>query len=288
MTRLAVLADIHGNLPALEAVIADMQQFDVDHVVVAGDIINMGPYSIQVLERVTSLGWALMRGNHELYLLDHQTPRAPEHWATFTQPPWLNAIIPPRWQNFIATLPDTLQLRFRDAVPVRVVHGSPRSHWDSMSTTTPDEELLPMLEGTVENFVIAGHTHLQMDRQVGRWRVMNPGSAGTPELGVVVADYMLLESCGDSWTPTLRHVEYDMSPLLEEFERIGFIDACGITGMMIVEEFKTARPRIVPFNVWRAEKYPNQLETLEMAHEFLALENKWDYMPPAFRVNMDS
>ncbi|MFN8372996.1 MAG: metallophosphoesterase family protein [Anaerolineae bacterium] len=110
MTRLAVLADIHGNLPALEAVLADIQPFNVDQVVVAGDNINMGPYSVEVMERI--MGYAVMRGNHEYYLLDHQTPRAPAHWHDYTQPPWLNATIPARWRSVIATLPDALQLRF--------------------------------------------------------------------------------------------------------------------------------------------------------------------------------
>jgi predicted phosphodiesterase len=287
MTRLAILADIHGNLPALEAAIADMQQFNVDHVVVAGDIINMGPFSVQVMERVTELGWSLMRGNHELYMLDHNTPRAPEQWETFTQPPWLNAIMPARWKNVIATLPDTLQIRFPDAPPVRVVHGSPRSHWDSMSTTTPDDEMMMMLEGVEENFVIAGHTHLQMDRRVGQWRVMNPGTVGVPLDGYYDADYMIVDGNAQGWRATHRRVEYDPTPIFEEFERIGFVEACGITGLMIVEEFKSARPRIFPFNRWRAEVYPGQLESLAMAREFLALDNKWDYMPPAFRVNMD-
>ena len=88
MTRLALLADIHGNLPALEAVIEDMAQFAVDHVVVAGDSVNWGPCSRQVMEIITERAWALIRGNNELYVLDHDTERAPPHWASFTMPPY--------------------------------------------------------------------------------------------------------------------------------------------------------------------------------------------------------
>ena len=61
MTRLAVLADLHGNLPALEAVLQDLSQFRVDRVIVAGDVVNWGPFSAQVLERVTREGWAVVR-----------------------------------------------------------------------------------------------------------------------------------------------------------------------------------------------------------------------------------
>jgi predicted phosphodiesterase len=80
MTRLALLADIHGNLPALEAVCADFAAFNVAHVIVAGDVINWGPFSPQVTERVMNAGWGLLRGNNEYYLLDYDTPRAPTEW----------------------------------------------------------------------------------------------------------------------------------------------------------------------------------------------------------------
>ena len=63
--RFAVLADIHGNLPALEAVLADLAQFEVEQVVVAGDLINWGPCSAAVVERVVAAGWAIVRGNNE-------------------------------------------------------------------------------------------------------------------------------------------------------------------------------------------------------------------------------
>ena len=73
MTRLAVLSDIHGNLPALKAVIAEIEQEGLDAVVVSGDVVNWGPFSREVLERITTLGWACIRGNNEYYLLDYGT-----------------------------------------------------------------------------------------------------------------------------------------------------------------------------------------------------------------------
>ena len=76
MTTLAILADIHGNMPALEAVIQDLRQVAVDHVVVAGDCINWGPFSQEVVERIAREAWAVIRGNNEFYLLDYQTGRA--------------------------------------------------------------------------------------------------------------------------------------------------------------------------------------------------------------------
>jgi predicted phosphodiesterase len=130
MTRLAILADIHGNLPALEAVLQDLSQFKMDHVIVAGDVINWGPFSAQVMERVTREGWAVIRGNNEFYVLDYNTPRAPSEWEEYSLLPWLHRQLNGHWRNVIAAWPDALSLRFPDAPPLRVVHGSPRSPWD--------------------------------------------------------------------------------------------------------------------------------------------------------------
>src|SRR5690242_4951955 len=106
MTRLAILSDIHGNLPALEAVIQDLDQFQVDHVIVAGDVINWGPFSAQVVERVVREGWAVIRGNNEFYLLDYNTPRAPRLWQSDDWPllPWLHAQLAGHWHSVSRSL----------------------------------------------------------------------------------------------------------------------------------------------------------------------------------------
>jgi predicted phosphodiesterase len=84
MTTLAILSDLHGNLPALEAVLAELAPLGVDQVIVAGDVINWGPFSAQVTARVIERGWAPIRGNNEFYLLDYSTPRAPCRLAGYS------------------------------------------------------------------------------------------------------------------------------------------------------------------------------------------------------------
>src|SRR5438105_2123738 len=135
MTTLAILSDLHGNLPALEAVLADLAPFGVDQVVVAGDVINWGPFSAQVAARVVESGWAVIRGNHEHYLLDYGTPRAPVAWddaGVWPLLPWLQGQLPARWKTLIAGWPDSLSLRFRDAPPIRVLHASPRQNTEGI------------------------------------------------------------------------------------------------------------------------------------------------------------
>lgn len=287
MTRLAILADIHGNLPALEAVIADLKQFDVDHVIVAGDIINWGPFSAQVVERVTREGWAVIRGNNEFYLLDYNTPREPAAWrdrSQWSMLPWLERQLRGRWHRIIAAWPDTLSLRFPDAPPIRVVHGSPRSAWEGIYASYPDAQSTAMLAGIEEEVVIAAHTHLATDYIVGNWRVLNPGSVGVPLDGSFGASFMLLEAVNGDWRPTFRRVAVNVASLFDAFAQQGFIDECGVVGHLVVKEFETARLQIHPFIHWRAAVCPYSPFAMDLLNEFTD-DVRWAYTPPSYYVN---
>jgi len=288
MTRLAFLADIHGNLPALETVLNDLAQFKVDQVVVAGDVVNWGPFSAQVLERVTREGWPVIRGNNEFYLLDYNTPRAPAEWKDLGQwpmLPWLHRQLNGRWQNVIAAWPDALSLRFADGPPIRVVHGSPRSPWESIHWTNSDEEITARLAGVEETTVVAGHTHLMMNRTVGQWRILNSGTAGLPLDGRVSSvSYLLLESDAAGWRPTWRRVDYDLERVLAEFDRLRFVEECGIVGRLVIAEYQTARLNLLPFLRWRAACCSEAPFSLELLEPFAKID-QWHYTPRAYHVN---
>lgn len=283
MTRLAILADIHGNLPALDAVIEDMQPFAVDHVIVAGDSIHWGPYSAQVLERITTLGWAVIRGNAEFYLLDYGTDRAPAAWSTdgFALVKWLHAQIADQWLPVLAAWPDALSLRYPDAPPVRVCHGTPRSAWEPMFIHTPEEEMVDILAGVEETTVIAGHTHLALDRQVGRWRVLNPGTVGAPTDGRGGASWLLLEAHNGAWRPTFRRVAYDEAEVLAELERSGCLEAGGVIAQLFVQEFRTRSLYVAPFVLWHAAEHPDEALTPALLDQFTDAQ-RLAYMPPAY------
>lgn len=284
MTRLAVLADIHGNIPALEAVIADMAAFDVDHVVVAGDVINWGPQSAAAVERVTRAGWAVIRGNNEFYLLDYQTAREPDAWRDYEMTPYLHRQLAGHWQNVIAAWPDTISLRYPDAPPVRVWHGSPRNASEGIFDSMPDSEITEILAGTPETTVIAAHTHLALDRQAGRWRVLNPGSVGAPIDGREGASYLLLDARDGDWHATPRRIAYDTAPLFDAFAREGFAEQCGVTGQLVMREFRTARLHVLPFMRWRAAQHPDALLTPALLDRFTAAD-RWQYTPAPYRIN---
>lgn len=283
MTRLAVLADIHGNLPALAAVMADMAQFAVAGVVVAGDTVNLGPFSAEVLDVVYDHNWAIIRGNNELYVLDYDTARAPTQWKHYTLPPFLHHQLGPERTTLLATMPDERSVRFRDAAPVRVVHGVPSDPWEGIFPHTTDADIQRLLSPISESTLIAAHTHIPLNRRVGRFHIINPGSVGNPLDGDLRASYMVIEGDHDGWEVIdHRRIAYDSAPLFAAFEKLRYEKLLGVTGRLVIEEFRTARLRLYPFWRWLAECYPGQAPTDALVEEYLG-SDIGRFMPDVYR-----
>ena len=288
MTRLAVFADIHGNLPALQAVIDDMAQFGADHVVVAGDNINWGPFSRQVLEVIADRRWAAIRGNNAYYALDFATGRAPEHWRSFTLPRFLREQLGDAWLNVIACQPDTLSLRFPDAPPIRVFHGIPGDPFVSINPLSTPSETERWLQHVQEETIIAAHSHIAMERQMGRWRIFNPGAVGVPLDGDVSASYMILRGDEHGWElERHRRIPFDTAALLAEFERLRFVEKCGVTASLIIDEFLTARLRVYPWQRWKRRYHPDAEDSFELLEQFNDLDDLGEFIPAEYR-DLDS
>ena len=286
MTRLAVLTDIHGNLPALEAVIDDMQQFHPDHVIVGGDLINGVPFDAEVVGRVVSLGWTAIRGNHEFYLLDYGTPRLRENMRHSRSPAWLNERLKD-WLPYIATMPDELRLYYRDGPPIYLTHGLPMNPYDAVTRTTPDETIIEWFRNIQETTIITGHYHLPVERHVRDWYFINPGPVGALMDGTNNAAYVLLDAAGDHWTATFRCVPYDFARVEEAFQRHKLDSLLGVEGLLKCEQHRRARPTIGPFGEWLAANHPGGAWSYERAYEFLdlPLEAIWEYVGEAYFTN---
>ena len=283
-----MISDIHGNLPGLEAVISDLKDFNVDHVIVPGDVISFGPFSRQTAEIVIQNGWSVIRGNNEYFLIDYKTTRAPTEWndpVQFAPTAWLDRQFDKKLRTLIASWPDTLNLRFRDAPPIQVFHGTPDSPWDSIYWTLTDEEIEKLLFNIEADYIICGHTHLPMDRQSGRWHIFNPGSVGVPIDGIFSASYMILEGNEQGWKAIFRRIPFDYEAIFEEFEKSGYNQESGPMGRLVLEIYKTARP-LLGFLRWRDIQRPNSPLTFELVDEFLANCNWWEFAHPAYHINM--
>lgn len=289
MTSLAILSDIHGNLPALEAVLSDLENYEVHHVIVPGDVISFGPFSRQVAELVIERGWSVIRGNNEFFLIDYKTARAPAEWndpVQFAPTVWLLRQFDRKLKTIIGSWPDTLNLYFQDAPPILVCHGTPESPWDTLYATMTDQEIEKTLGDVKANYVICGHTHLPMDRQSGKWRIFNPGSVGVPLDGIFSASYMILEGNEQGWKPTFRRVPFNYEAVFEEFERSGYNKESGPMGRLVVEVYRTARP-LFGFLRWREMYKAGFPLTSQLVEEYLTNCNWWDYSHPAYHINME-
>jgi putative phosphoesterase len=181
--RVAALYDIHGNLPALEAVMEEVNMSAVDLIVIGGDAV-LGPMPRETLEYLLScqLPVQFIQGNCEREMLTQLAGGDPS-----TVPPafrdimrWVGDQLLPEQRQLIASWPVALTVEIPGLGDVLFCHATPRSDTETFTRHTPEERLLPVFEGIDVAVVICGHTHMQFDRAVGRMRVVNAGSVGMP------------------------------------------------------------------------------------------------------------
>jgi predicted phosphodiesterase len=195
--RVAALYDIHGNLPALDAVLAEVDDEDVDRMVIGGDVVP-GPLPAATLERLRGLGdrAVFVRGNGDRWVVeafDALASAGAEPAAT--RRPWAEwsaRAIDRRDRDLLASFVDRVVLDVDGVGPVLFCHGSPRDDDEVLTSLTPAHRWGPALAGVVERVVVCGHTHSQFDVRMGSRRVVNAGAVGLPYEGRAGAYWLLL------------------------------------------------------------------------------------------------
>ena len=140
--HIAVIADIHGNVPALEAVLADLERRSPDEVLVGGDLVGRGPQGSQVVQRIRELGWRGVRGNHEDYLLSFRRQDVPERWLhddEWSASRWMAAELTAPDIDYIGALPFSVQSHV--APVLSLVHGSPSSNNEGLGVWSTGPQL---------------------------------------------------------------------------------------------------------------------------------------------------
>jgi putative phosphoesterase len=170
--RVAALYDVHGNLPGLEAVLAEVP--DGATIVIGGDV-AAGPFPGETLERLRALGdrvrW--LRGNADRELTPGEAGRAPANVLE-----WVRGRLTEEQIAFLHDLPPTLTLEVEGLGRVLFCHATPQNDEDVFTELTPAERVAPVLAGVEADVVVCGHTHMQFDREVEGVRVVNAGSVG--------------------------------------------------------------------------------------------------------------
>ena len=226
MERLAIVSDVHGNLTALDAVIADVERRGIEHVVHGGDLVLGGCQPAQVLDRVSELGWPGILGN-----TDEMLWRPEEQERQVARAPKLRDYLALLFDDFA---PATVELLGEERLarlrrlpgehregPLLVVHASPGDLWRAPMPDAEDAELLSAYGGQGASTVVYGHIHRPFVRRLGELTVANSGSVGSPLDGDPRAAYALI----DGGEVEIVRVEYDVELEVALLLRSGHPDA---------------------------------------------------------------
>ena len=254
--RLAILSDIHGNLPALQAVFSDLQRQSVDGLVVAGDTAT-GPQVNECADLLRSYpGWAIL-GNNEEYMLKFANGDAPPAWHTHRQfglIRWSFQQLSPATLDYFFSLPSQQTIRLPGAAGIHVVHGSPDSSSESIFPISQPAGLERALAQVDEAVLVCGHIHLPWQQRRDGKLALNPGAVGGSLNGDPRAQYMLLDWDGTDWQATPRAVPYDLDKIRAIFHQSGLLEASGGFGRAYLRSVESGQEVVLPFL-----KYASQL-----------------------------
>jgi predicted phosphodiesterase len=174
---LALVSDIHGSDDALAAVVAELERRGLERVVCLGDAVQGGDQPREVLDRLAALGWPVILGNADAFLLEVPDDGS---WAQghLDRREWTLSQLEPRHLDQIRSFAPTLDLKLDDGLVLRAFHASPRSYDDVLLPDTPNAQVEALLGGSGVDVLAGGHTHMQWTRYVDGALFVNPGSVG--------------------------------------------------------------------------------------------------------------
>lgn len=241
-STIVIIADIHGILPALEAVLADIQALEPDQIIVAGDFLG-GPQPWEVLARLKALNCCFILGNGEVNMLKMRRGTALQAWWTHRQfdlGRWVYHRLDADEFDFLAGLSEQKVIAPEGSKPVRVVHGAP---WDVNKLIFPDinpQDLSRALAMIPEDVLVFAHNHLPaIYRQNGKLAV-NPGSVGNNLNGDARSSYATLTWDGMGWQPELHYVAHDLDAIMRAFVETGFLSENRPLARAFLESILTA------------------------------------------------
>jgi diadenosine tetraphosphatase ApaH/serine/threonine PP2A family protein phosphatase len=222
--RVAAIYDIHGNLPALEAVRQEIrhEKEKVDRIVVGGDVLP-GPMPRETLELLRDLDPPadFIYGNGEVAVLEQMAGKEPSAVPQAFRPVirWTAQQLNPEHQQWLSSWPKTLTLEIAGLGSVLFCHATPQNENDIFTRLTPEARLLPLFEPLDGALVVCGHTHMQFDRSIGHTRIVNAGSVGMP-FGKPGVHWLLLGP-----DIQFRHTTYDLAHAAERIRSTNYPQA---------------------------------------------------------------
>ncbi|KYP79814.1 metallophosphoesterase family protein [Ferroacidibacillus organovorans] len=217
--------DIHGNLPALNAVLKELKNVQPDHILVGGDIVS-GPMPRETLDRFSSLNLPVhfIRGNGDREVVTAFDGKSlpetmSEEGRRVTE--WAAEQLARSQRDFLAQLPERMTLQVEGLGDVLFCHATPHSDEEIFTPISTSEYISRIFAGVEELFVVCGHTHMQFERQVKGLRILNAGSVGMPYAEQPGAYWMLIGPDGFEF----RRTTYDLETAARDIEASGYPQA---------------------------------------------------------------
>jgi predicted phosphodiesterase len=246
--NIAVVSDIHGNLPALQAVIDDLTDFRPYRLLFAGDF-TRGPYPDEVISLLCELEACMILGNDDLGLLRYTAGQVPEEWRTLKQfgsLRWTVRHISAENLAFLGGVPDETAVEIPGLPPIRLVHGAPGD---------PSEPILPQgnldfldrsLAKIDEAVLVCGHTHRQWCLRRNSKLALNPGAVAGTRIGPH-AQYARMVWDRDDFRVDLRTIDYDIASLKQAFEDRGLLEEGGAVSKGFLLAMETGHDYMMEF-----------------------------------------
>ncbi|MCL5780815.1 MAG: metallophosphatase family protein [Firmicutes bacterium] len=212
--RLAILGDIHGNLPALQQVLQDIQKEQVDAVYCTGDLVGYGPEPNEVLDLLRDVGVQSVMGNHDdaagynLPVCGCAYPDEVMKGIGEKSLAWTKEKVNKVNREFLRGLPEQMEVLLPSSTAM-VFHGSPRAINEYIHRDTDEEILQELVEGTEASIFLFGHTHIPFVRTYKDRLFVNAGSVGQPKDGDNRSCYVLLECHPGGISIVFKRVPYD-------------------------------------------------------------------------------
>ncbi len=248
--KIAVLSDVHGNLPALQTVLAHLDAWQPDQVVVNGDVVNRGPKPVEcwqlIAERIAQRGWVMTMGNHEQYTIawDEPSDLSSAEFDLFRSSYWTYQLLSSQIIEQLKALPLSHTIDAHQTA-IHFHHASPRSTQDGIGPWTTDDEIRVKIAPAPDIFCTA-HTHRIFTRPVDETLVINSGSVGCSLDGDKRAGYVQLAWDG-TWQTQLIRLDYDREQTQRDFDAVNYKEVCGATGILLYLEWRDARSYIPAF-----------------------------------------
>ena len=256
--KLAIMADIHGNLPALEAVLSDMHQYQPDAILVAGDL-SGGPDQNETTGCLQEMGAWMIRGNSDTNVLRFAGRDLPPGWQTskqFALYRWTYENLAPETIGILERLPEQQVVYLDGMPPIRLAHGSPRDPSETLLPGVDKKPIESILAQMEESVLVCGHTHRPWMLQKGTRLALNPGAVCGPNNGVCGAQYALLSWEGEQWKVEHRLLPYDLNLVRQEFRESGLLAEAGAMARIFLLTIETGidiAPVFLPYAYELAE-----------------------------------